>query len=240
MNYTTYLISQAIVLLIVIGLLYALLTALGYALEKMKIPAEKRKNLLLFTGLGFIFWLVILALGALSGFFSNYEARPSRFLFVLVPPLILIIYLFFSRLFTIILKIIPQAWLLYIQSFRILVELMLWMGFMGGFVPPQMTFAWLNQDIVVGITAPMAGFVFFGKGRFRKFETFIWNIFGIALLINIILISILSTPSSYRVFMNEPANTFMAAFPYIWISGFIVPFALAMHLFSLRQLFLKR
>jgi hypothetical protein len=32
----------------------------------------------------------------------------------------------------------------------------------------------------------------------------------------------------------------MAHFPFIWIPGFIVPFALAMHLFSLKLLVLNK
>ena len=116
-------------------------------------------------------------------------------------------------------------------------ELVLWLGYLGGFIPFQMTFEGLNFDILVGITAVMAGFVFFGKGRYRHFEAIIWNISGITLLLNVFLIAILSTPSPLRVFMNEPANQFIAHFPYIWIPGFIVPFALGTHLFSIKQLF---
>ena len=115
-------------------------------------------------------------------------------------------------------------------------ELFLWLGFLGGYVPIQMTFEWLNFDIIAGITAIMGGYVFFGKGRYHRFEAIIWNIFGIALLVNIIIISILSLPSPLRVFLEEPSNSFVADVPFIWIPGFIVPFAFAMHLFSLKQL----
>ena len=126
------------------------------------------------------------------------------------------------------------------NPFRIPMEIFLWLGFIAGFVPPQMTFEWLNFDIIVGITALMGGFTFFGRGRYRRFEAIIWNIFGILLLANIVLIAFLSAPFPFRVFMNEPANTMVAYFPFIWIPGFIVPFALAMHLFSLKQLILNK
>ena len=119
-------------------------------------------------------------------------------------------------------------------------EIFLWLGFIVGFVPPQMTFEWLNFDIIVGITALMGGYTFFGRRRYRRFEAILWNFFGIVLLINIVLIALLSAPFPFRVFMNEPVNTFVAYFPFIWIPGFIVPFAFAMHLFSLKQLILNK
>ncbi|MFK7934577.1 MAG: hypothetical protein AB8G22_13790, partial [Saprospiraceae bacterium] len=55
-------------------------------------------------------------------------------------------------------------------------------------------------------------------------------------LINVLIIGIFSNPSPFRVFLNEPSSIFVNQFPFIWIVSFIVPFALAMHIFSLRQL----
>jgi len=140
-----------------------------------------------------------------------------------------------SKHFLKILKVIPPAKLVRVQAFRIPMEIMLWLGFYGGFVPVQMTFKGFNYDIVVGITALIAANVFFRK-RFHKLQGIIWNIFGILLLGTIVFIATVSTPSPLRLFMNEPANTFISQVPFIWVTGFIVPFALAMHLFSLRQL----
>jgi hypothetical protein len=56
------------------------------------------------------------------------------------------------------------------------------------------------------------------------------------LLFNIVIISILSTPTPFRFFMNEPANTIVAAWPFIWLPGFVVPMAFLLHVFSLKQL----
>lgn len=240
MNNSLYIIGQLIILLLVFGLLSSLIFGLRHALTKMHIRPEKRKQLTNYILAGCLFWLSILAVLSFSGFFSNFESFPPKVLFAIIPPFALTIILLFSRLFRIILKAIPERWLIYIQSFRIFMELFLWMGFLGGFVPPQMTFEWLNYDIIVGLTAGMAGYVFFGRGRYRWPEAILWNVFGIVLLVNIVLISLLSAPTPFRVFLNEPANTFVAAFPFIWIPGFIVPFALAMHLFSLKQIAMNK
>lgn len=239
MNETVYVTGQIIIFLLTIALFSTLMYALRYALYKLEVEESQRRQFRLYTTIGFSIWLLLLTLLSWSGYFRDFSSIPPRILVAIIPPIVLIILLLFSKPFSNILRVIPMSWPIYIQSFRILMELFLWMGYNGGFVPEQMTFRWLNHDIIVGITAPMAGFVFFGRNRYRRFEAILWNVFGIVLLLNIFLVALMSTPSPFRVFMNEPASTFIADFPFIFIPGFIVPFALAMHLFSLRQLFLK-
>ncbi len=240
MNFTLYLIGQLIIVALTFALVSAVRGGLSYALGHLRIAAPKRRLLVGLVTASLILWLAILALSAYQGFFFYWETFPPRVVYTFIPPLIVIIALLFSRLFGLVLRVLPAAWLIYIQGFRVVMELFLWLGYRGGYVPVQMTFEWLNYDIVVGITAFMAGFVFFGRGRRRRLEGIIWNVFGILLLVNIVVIAVFSAPSPARVFTNEPANVFVALAPFIWIPGFIVPFALAMHLFSLKQLLFFR
>ena len=240
MNRTIYLFNQLLILLLVLALIASTLYAIRFVLQKRKTEPQVLKRFLQYIGGGFFCWLALLSVLSLSGFFTDFQSLPPKILIAVIPPVGFTIYLLFSKSFTKILFDLPTSWLIYIQSFRIPMELLLWFGFLGGFVPFQMTFEGLNYDILVGITALMAGYVFFYRGRYLRFEAIIWNISGLTLLFNILLISILSTPSPFRVFMNEPANYFIAHFPFIWIPGFIVPFAFAMHLFSLKQLYLKK
>ena len=238
---TLFLGTQLLVVLIAFALVWAIFYGLKHAFVQMKIKETSQKKLLAYTIIGTGCWLSILAALAFLGFFNKFDTLPPRLvLFAILPPVILTFVLLFSKLFYKVLLHIPQSWLVYVQSFRIVMEIFLWLGFIAGFVPPQMTFEWLNFDIIVGITALMGGYTFFGRGRYRRFEAILWNIFGIVLLFNIVLIALLSAPFPFRVFMNEPANTFVAFFPFIWIPGFIVPFAFAMHLFSLKQLILNK
>lgn len=236
MDATLYLIGQGIIILLVFGLLSSISFGLRFALAKIPMPAKKRKRLIGLVLIACLLWLFLLAILALGGVFRDFQSLPPKIFMAVLPTFLIIGLLLNARFFTLILKLIPEKWLVLIQSFRIFMELFLWMGFLGNYVPPQMTFAWLNFDIIVGITAIMGAYVFFRKGRYRRVEAIIWNVMGILLLINIVVIAIVSTPSPLRIFANEPANTFIAEFPFIWIPGFIVPFALAMHLFSLKQL----
>ncbi|MEM1322480.1 MAG: hypothetical protein AAGG75_19610 [Bacteroidota bacterium] len=231
-----FLLSQILLILLVVVLLGTIVYGLRYAFSKKAIAPRRQSLLVNYIAFGLCFWLAFLATLAYSGFFENFETLPPRILVALVPPLVLIVVLMFSPSFGAILKMIPPAWLVYIQSFRIIVEIILWLGFIAGAIPFQMTFEGFNYDIVAGVTALMAGFLFFGRGRLLRFEALIWNISGLTLLINILVIAVLSTPSPIRIFFNEPANTVVAFFPFIWLPGFLVPLAFAMHLFSLRQL----
>lgn len=236
MNPTIYIICEIIVLLIAFFLVAFTTYGLRRAYLSMKMDIHLQNQLVKWVFWGLVAWLFILWLSAYMGFFSNFEVLPPRiFVFALIPPLFLSISLLFSKKFTKILQHLPPQWLIQIQSFRIIMEIMLWLGFVGGFIPFQMTFEGFNMDIIAGITALFAGFVFFGKNRLLRPESIIWNIFGIFLLINVLFIATISTPSPLQIFKNEPVNTFVGDAPFIWIPGFIVPFALAMHLFSLKQ-----
>ncbi len=232
--------TQILIILLVVGMLW--LTQIGFykALRNYGKTVDQSRKISWYIVLGIFLWLSIIGLTAIFGFFQNFEVLPPRIFFAVAPSVALTIFLLFSKPFGRFLKTVPSTWLVYVQSFRIVVEIILWLGFMGGIVPFQMTFEGFNYDIVVGLTAFLAGNIFFRKNRFRRFEAILWNVFGLALLINIVVVSILSTPSIFRVFMNAPANEIIAYFPYIWIPGFFVPYAFAMHLFSLKQLILIR
>ena len=239
-NPTLYVLGQIIIVLLTGLLLYSIYIGLNYAFQKLRIRKFKREELLKLYMTSLVLWLAILATLSFIGFFQDFQSIPPPVIVAFIPPVALIIGLLFSRLFRFILIVIPFSWLIYIQAFRILMELFLWLGYFGNYVPRQMTFEWLNFDIMAGISALMAGYVFFGNGRYRRSEAILWNVFGIVLLINIVFIAIVSTPSPFQIFHTRITNTFIANFPFIWIPGFIVPFALAMHIYSLKQLYMTK
>jgi hypothetical protein len=122
-----------------------------------------------------------------------------------------------------------------LQSFRFFVEILLWMLFAVGLVPVQMTFEGYNFDILSGISAVVIALLT-ARGKISRTGLIIWNVVCLLLLINIVTIAILSTPSPVRVFMNEPVNRIVTYFPVSLLPGFLVPLAYMLHFFSLRQL----
>jgi len=187
-------ITNILFVLLVVGIIYAIVFGLRTAHRNIGTDKNRSETLIQYVLLGILFWLATIGVLAHLGFFANFNVLPPRILVAAIPPVILTIVLLQSKDFSNVLAHIPRSWLVYIQSFRIVMEIILWMGMLAGFVPFQMTFTGFNYDIIVGITAILGGMVFFGKGRLRRFEAIIWNIFGILLLLFIVGISAVSAP----------------------------------------------
>lgn len=186
------------------------------------------------TALALFGWLGGLAAVAQSGFLLQFERRPPHLLVVLLPPLLTLLLLSRSARVRHLLRLTPSAWLVGLQSFRVVVEVGLWWLLRAGAAPVQMTFEGRNFDILVGLTAPLV--LLLGRHRRSRWALALWNVAGLALLANIVVVALLSVPGPLRVFLNEPANTIVARFPFVWLPGLLVPLAYWLHVFSLRQL----
>ena len=180
-------------------------------------------------------WCAFVSIWSGSGMMADFRIFPLNFMPVLVIPLITVILSLFSRDLGEVLRYIPVQNLIRLQSFRFFVELLLWALFIAGRVPEQMTFEGRNFDILAGITAPVVAWLA-ARQKLPNAALIAWNLICLGLLINIVSVAILSTPTPWRIFMNEPANTIVAYFPISWLPGFLVPLAYTLHLFSLRQL----
>ena len=200
----------------------------------------KARNTTLRTGFVLILWLMGLKQLSSMNFLDNWHDLPPHFLVIVVPPILASILLVVSPRFKNFLRHVPAHWTIYIQSFRIFMELILWGLFLEGIIGRQMTFEGRNFDVLVGLTAlPIAYLVMSGKLK-SKAWIIAWNIFGLILLLNIVSVAILSTPLPFRIFTEGPPNTMIAYFPFVWLPGFVVPVAFAMHLFSIQQTLQKK
>ncbi|MCZ6531756.1 MAG: hypothetical protein O7A08_02185, partial [SAR324 cluster bacterium] len=106
-------------------------------------------------------------------------------------------------------------------------------------VPQQMTFEGRNFDIVAGITA-LALFLISRRWALNRWLVLVWNLAGLALLVNIVTVAVLSAPVPFRVFMNEPASVFVTTVPYIWLPAILVQAAWFCHLLVFRYLWRYR
>ncbi len=184
----------------------------------------------------FATWTILILILSYVGFFADFSMLPPRPALAILIPLPLIIAFSFSKTGTQLLKSVPPHWIVYMQSFRIVVELLLLAAFLNNKLPVQMTFEGKNYDIVTGLLALPVGYLLSRNKPYARKLAIVHNFLGIALLLNILIIAVLSMPTSIRYFMNEPSNTLVARFPYILLPGVLVPIAYSMHIFSLRQL----
>lgn len=185
--------------------------------------------------IGLVVWAIIITIASSSGFSEKFELFPINIVpFVLVPLITVLILLLHKDTHAVLskmnLKVLTQ-----LQVFRVFVEIVFWLLFVQNLLPKQMTFEGRNFDIIAGITSLLAAQFFLNSRGWM----IAWNIIGLGLLINIVSIAILSMPTSLRIFENEPANTIVTQFPFIFLPTFLVPLAYILHFISLKKLFMK-
>ncbi len=221
---------------VILAFVLMILVVLGYRalLKKNGTEERMRKQKVRRLTIPFLFWLLFLIKISEMNFFHNWTALPPRLMIAFLPPLLFVIALLNSKKFRNLVQQIPQHWLIFIQSFRIIMELILLMLFLENIIPQQMTFEGRNFDILVGLSALIVGYLAYRKKISNNF-IITWNIFGLILLANIVVVAVLSTPLPFRVFTNDPANTAIAYFPFVWLPGFVVPVAYTMHFISIKK-----
>lgn len=212
------------------------------ALPKTSIPPEKQKRFnrnFLIVVFG---WFAFVYIWSRFGIFSNFEIFPFNAMPMVIIPMIIVLIFTLSKTTKEILAHIPQESLVKLQSFRFYVEVLLWALYASALLPIQMTFEGKNFDIITGVTAVllttrMGSFMLLDK--LPRFAIVFWNLIGLALLITIVTIAILSMPTPLRYFMNEPANTIVTEFPISLLPAFLVPLAYMLHILSIRKALIK-
>jgi hypothetical protein len=218
-------------IVLIVGLI--ILISMGLNSGRKKAGFGPRSVILFIIG-SFI-WLGATGLVTASGILEDWSALPPRFPFLLIIPILVMTILLKNKKFNQILVHIPTQWPVALQSFRIVMELILLGLFLESVIPQQMSFEGWNFDVAAGILAiPIAWRIWRNKATKAEIKTY--NIVGLVLLTTIVIIAVLSTPAPFRQFMNEPANTVIIYLPFIWLPAFVVPVAYFMHFVSLRQL----
>ncbi len=221
--------------LLTLAFYFLLFRNLKSAIRQTSWTEPKKKKISNSILWGLIIWAAMVSALSLSGFSGNFKNFPFNAMPLVGVPLITTIILLFTSEMKTLLSYLSLRALTQLQVFRVFVEVLLWLLFIQNLLPEQMTFEGRNWDILSGITALLAG-------RFlltSKHWMIVWNILGLGLLINIVTIAILSMPTPIRVFNNEPANTIVTQFPFVFLPTFLVPLAYILHLMSLRKLLIK-
>jgi hypothetical protein len=216
------------------------LKGLHAALGKTGWEQGRRKKIFIITIAFLVSWVGLLTVLSFQNFFSDFSQLPPRPALAMIIPLPFVLLIAFSKKGTDLLRSIPSHWLVLMQSFRVVVEILLFLAFIAGKLPVQMTFEGRNFDILTGLFALSVGYMLLNRKSYATRLAVVFNFLGIILLINILVIAVLSMPTSFRYFMNEPSNNLVAQFPFILLPGVLVPLAYTLHIFSLRQLLVKR
>lgn len=214
---------------------YLLHRELKSAIANTAWTEEKKKKLEKRITIAVVVWAIMVSIASFSGFTGNFNLFPVNAMPILLIPLITTLVILFTANMKTLTAQLNLKVLTRLQVFRVFVEIVLWLLFIQNLLPVQMTFEGRNFDILAGITALIAAPYLVNN----KTWMIAWNIFGLLLLINIVVIALLSMPTPFRVFQNEPANTIVTQFPYIFLPAFLVPLAYLLHFISLKKLLNK-
>jgi hypothetical protein len=177
-------------------------------------------------------WMALTWVAAMSGVLQQWDRRPPPFAFIPVGVLIVSSILAFGGVGTRIAQHIPLWTLIAIQSFRLPLELAMHALYERGIMPIQMSYSGRNFDIISGATAiVVAVLVKMGYGG-RKLVA-AWNVLGLALLVNVVTVAIVSTPM-FQSFGPDRLVTFVTYTPFVWLPAVMVVAALAGHLVIFR------
>lgn len=131
------------------------------------------------------------------------------------------------------------AWLAAIHVFRLPLEYVLIQWNEAGFMPEQMTWRGDNLDVMTGLLAIPAA-VLIALDIRPRLIAFAFNALGLAMLVNIIAIVALSSPTPLKAllggYQTKPDVLVGLYFPTVWIASVAVAGAVFLHVASLTHL----
>jgi hypothetical protein len=179
-------------------------------------------------------WMALTWALAESGALRDWNAVPPRFGGLVLGILAISCAIAFSRLGRVLTHQLPLWTLIAVQSFRLPLELAMHTMAERGVMPEQMTYTGSNFDILTGLTAIGVAAALRSAVGGRRLAL-LWNIGGLALLINVVTIAILSTPT-FAWFGPDRLNVWVTYPPYVWLPAVMVTAALTGHLLIFRAL----
>ncbi|NAY92302.1 hypothetical protein GTQ34_10260 [Muricauda sp. JGD-17] len=194
--------------------------------------AGKNKGVLL----GLLIWMIITGLLGIFGFYSVENAMPPRFIFLLGPGMLFVVFLLITKKGRSFVDMLDLKWLTLLHVVRVPVEIVLYYIFLEGLVPELMTFEGWNYDIISGLSAPIIFYLVFVQKWIGRNALLLWNFICLGLLLNILTIAVLSAQTPFQQLAFEQPNIGVAYFPFVWLPTLVVPLVLVSHLASIRQL----
>jgi hypothetical protein len=196
-------------------------------------PARARRAAV-FALLGSALWMAATWMVASRGLLLDWQATPPPFALFVLAIFALAVTLSFSRVGRLFASQIPLWMLVGVQAFRFPLELAMHRMYERGIMPGQMSYSGRSFDILTGITAIVVALLV-RTGRGGRPLVLAWNLMGLGLLANILVIAILSTPR-FAYFGPDRLNVFVMYPPFVWLPAVMVLAALAGHLIIFRAL----
>ena len=227
---------------IALTVIMIIIILLGYNKTAKKSLSESiaKSNTLKVT-IGLFLWILYVTIIAKTGFLQEYSLPPRFPIFLIFPAFIFTGFFLYKYRNSQIIKDIPTSWLVYYQSFRIIIESLFVATVTVGFLHPEVTFEGYNYDILFGFSAPIIGFLAFNRKVISNNGLLIWNYLGLVVIAFIIFLFTTTTYFPEIWGSTETlANKEMVMAPYVYVAAFLMPSAVFMHVVSIIQLRKKK
>ena len=205
-----------------------MLAIVFYLLKYASNPQALRKNALVLM----LTWITYVVIMSFTGVLDNLSMPPKALVLIILPAFIIVFIATCRKGFQSVLSKTPKHIPILIQSFRILVELLIYGTFLEGFFPQRVTFEGLNYDILIGIIALPTGILVL-KGIAKRKTILAFNIIGLMVLG---LTGYAFVSSFYfSGFVSASGEIALVKVPFILLPGVLLPFAIFYHIVSIKQ-----
>jgi hypothetical protein len=184
---------------------------------------------------GLAVWIAYGGVIGYTGVMANVSTLPPGLFYMLAPIIMLAVFMARSRVGETIALSFPLWLLMGMESFRLIVEVFLHQLWLDGQLPKMLTYQGANFDILIGISAPVVAWLLISR-RISNRMALVWNAIGIAMLANVAVRAVLTSPGPLHFISAEVPNVAIGTFPFTYIPGLMVPLALMLHVLSIRAL----
>lgn len=237
-------IDPVVLAFVIIPVLLVAALASGVALGSRRIGEAPgtRLRVVSLTITAAVAWMASTWAAAQSGALLDFDRTPPPFALLVVGIAILAARIALTRYGRRLVAGVPLWALVGVQAFRLPLELAMHALYERGIMPVQMSYSGRNFDIVTGITAIAVALIVRRSqaegvtlpSRVRRLVA-AWNTLGLALVLNVVIIGVLSTPR-FLYFGVDHVNVFVMRTPFVWLPAVMVLAALSGHLLIFRTL----
>jgi hypothetical protein len=182
-----------------------------------------------------IAWSLIQSGLAYTNFYQVLDSTPPRFAFVMIPIGILFIFALLPKQINRMIEKRNSILSTFLHTIRIPMEIVLFYLFTYKMLPELMTFEGRNFDILVGLSAPIIGFMMI-RQKISKQGLLIWNIIGLCFISFIFVNGLLSAELPFQQFGFDQPNRAVTFFPYILLPAVVVPIVMYTHITDIIKL----
>lgn len=212
---------------------FYLLSFLAVAMLMLLFRSYSLKKVAISLCCGLVIWISYLILLIDIGILRNFDLPPKVPMLIVVPAILFILLMVNRDFMKDAYRNTPAHLPIALQFFRIFVELLIYATYLKGIFPQIATFEGINFDILVGISSIFISFLVF-KDKIKNTGILIWNLVSLCVL----LVTIYSFASYYYYFGNSVDSElgyYFVEFPYLLLASVLLPIAIFLHFFSIKQ-----